>query len=79
MNKDQRREQRAAEALGGAPATPSRRRPRESIADTALNAFTPPVTIYSRVIERTRTRKLASPASPLTPLRKGAKLYGPVV
>ncbi len=50
-------------AAGSAPPA-RRRRPRESIVDTALNAFTPPVTVYSRVIEKTRMRKLAaSPAS----------------
>lgn len=42
-------------------ATPIRRRPpRESIVDTPLNAFTPPVTVYSRVIERTPRRGLNS-------------------
>lgn len=45
------------------PAITPRRRPRQSIADTALNAFAPPVTVYSRVIERTRRRALASPAA----------------
>jgi hypothetical protein len=52
------------EVVTGSAPPARRRRPRESIADTALNAFTPPVTVYSRVIEKTRMRRLAaSPAS----------------
>jgi hypothetical protein len=52
------------EVVAGSAPPARRRRPRESIVDTALNAFTPPVTVYSRVIEKTRMRKLAaSPAS----------------
>ncbi|ELR14643.1 SNF2 domain containing protein [Acanthamoeba castellanii str. Neff] len=52
------------EVVTGSAPPARRRRPRESIVDTALNAFTPPVTVYSRVIEKTRMRRLAaSPAS----------------